>query len=221
MRGCIDTRNGPQHNSPKTIYKERQPSYHTGRAINVSHPVENGSPVPRTDTNINAPHNNCGVFANIDAALCMVNSRDFWDLYKINKSRADGHCILYSIISSLRSQHGIIVTKSFLQEQIVEECIKNKHIYEYIFLSDGSSVDFATLVYAYVYGKTYGTLFVDILPEIIARRLSMYVIVLYKHTGQFKYHLCPLISPAQNDKAVFLIKEGDHYNGLECVKTPL
>ena len=215
---CVINKSVPHDGS----HVKNIPVFNCGaRGSNASQPVHNDCQVPSTATNINAPHNNCGVFSDPAAALGIINSMHFWDAYEVTNSRADGHCILYSVISSLRSQHGMIVTKTALMQQIVDECIKNKHRYNHVFDTDDSPDMLETEVYAYVFGKTYGTLFVDILPEILAHILDIYVIVFYKHGSQFKYHIVPHTVPAQNDKAVLLIKQGDHYNGLKYVETPL
>ena len=55
----------------------------------------------------------------------------------------------------------------------------------------------------------------------------MYVIILYKHESQFKYHILPLDENApglpdatQKQKVLLLFKQSEHYNGLEYIQRP-
>ena len=185
-----------------------------------------GASSSETDTNV--PHNNSDIFSHSDVALSFINSSLFWNLYKVIHSRGDGHCILYSIISSLWSQHGITVSKSSLMEQVMNECINNKYKYCHIFNTEESPDMFDAQVYGYIYEKTYGTLFVDILLEILATILDMYVIVLYKEDHQIMYHKLPHDETPQRlnkctpkRKAVLLLKTNQHYEGLEYVAKPV
>ena len=41
-----------------------------------------------------------------DAINGTLDNGDFWNLYSIKKSTPDGHCLLYSVVESLRSQKG-------------------------------------------------------------------------------------------------------------------
>ena len=143
-------------------------------------------------------------------------------MYTKRPSNADGHCLLYSCISSLFSQHGISVTKTTMINQILQECQNHRNVYDHVFDADIANM-FETELHEYTQKREYRSLFGDILPNVIANFLQMKIIIIYKQGDEFMYHKLPQsIFPRYNSsfndttgKALILLKNDAHYDGLD------
>ena len=106
-----------------------------------------------------------------------LQSDTFWNFYRLIESPKDGHCLLHSVISSLRiSFQNNNLSLNKLQEVIMNEMKNSCHIYNSFF--DGTSADLLAEAEAYIYARDYNNGFCDILPTIIANILNIEVIVI-------------------------------------------
>ena len=115
------------------------------------------------------------------------------------------------------------MTKSMLEDEILRECFDHRNCYDYVFDPDIPNM-FENESYDYIYDKIFESLFGDILPNIIANKIRMKLIILYKVEDRFLYHTLPLdeFSPTVTEdilsnKALILIKRGEHYDGLDYI----
>ena len=167
----------------------------------------------------NVPHENINILSHSEEAPCTINPTSFWKLYEISQSRGDGHCFLYSIISSMKSQHCIYIDKTSLEKRINDECITNSHRYMHVF--EHISI-FEYRMKDYIFNKIYDSLFGDILPHIVANIIGLPIVIIQHNADRLTVQVFKNeIGTSSSCKGVLLSKTGEHYNGLKFLNTPV
>lgn len=165
-----------------------------------------------SSSNYHQLHSNGKIFSDTDYALSIINSNAFWDSYHITKSYGDGHCLIYSIVSSLKSQHDISLSPHLLLDSIKKECNDNKHRYLSLFENE---LHFYDEMNNYLVNKRYKLLFCDALPNIIANVVSLDIVIISDEDDWFTY--CRIQQANEREissKVVLVYKKGLHYDGL-------
>ena len=128
---------------------------------------------------------------------------------KIRRSIGDGHCLLYSILSSL-TQTDFLTDLSTLKSHIVVETSTRADYYG-TFISQNENL--SMLLSGYLQRKEYTTSFGDLLPSIISNALKINLNII-NQTGS-TFHLIKLQpTTGLTSKTVNIHRTGDHYNGL-------
>ena len=167
-----------------------------------------------------SPLNNGEVFSHSDTvARVMYNAQAFWQKYTICKSRADGHCFVYSVASSLRHQHNIELGTIHLLRYIKEESINNMQRYLYLF---ESKKQFEYEMNRYMYSKVYGTQFGDLLPLIMANALLLPIVVIRPNDDSYTYNVMPYTDRVTNKLVhgpdmLLMYIANEHYDGVALV----
>ena len=107
----------------------------------------------------------------------LVNSGNIWGRFNIIKSFGDGHCLLYSIIESMRYQHNCIkINLNKLTECITVELLVNKQFYtdSTDYRSERNIEDALNM---YIHSRIYDTSFGDLVPIIIANALCVNIAI--------------------------------------------
>ena len=146
-------------------------------------------------------------------AVSYLSSNAFWSKYSTERVRGDGLCLLYSIIKSLDSQHGISIDlKNLLNLLRIETCA-NKHRYldsitnnSYRILQDEMN--------QYMLYKRYNSSYLDILPYILANVLKITICIIYQ--DNFDYRIIPCCEAVKKQTnivsgIVYVVFDDDHY----------
>ena len=100
----------------------------------------------------------------------------FWNMYLLSRSKSDGHCALYSIISCLNHSLAINhLSVSKLKKTILDECKTSAAKYTSHFI--GGELEFIAEAENYINGKIYNSGLCDLLPFIISNSLNVNVII--------------------------------------------
>ena len=96
-------------------------------------------------------------------------------MYRLCKSKGDGHCALYSIMSCLGYIFRTDLSIFKLMQNIIDECqhSTSKYICHYA----GSEFEFLQEVILYILAKQYRSAFCDVLPAVISNSLNIEVII--------------------------------------------
>ena len=140
-----------------------------------------------------------------------INDPLFWEVFDVCKSTPDGHCFIYSVISSLRSQGSTIHVDDLLQS-IDFECFDNTCRY-LPFMGEDSSLLLFQAMNAYTISRHYNSDFVDLIPQICANALGICINIIVKHLNSFIFYRIQPINRNGNQE-VFVYKNGDHYDCL-------
>ena len=138
--------------------------------------------------------------------------RDYLDLHnlKISRSPGDGHCLLYSILTSITNQTGFSINLNSLKSQVFIETVQRAQFYS-TYIPHTESL--LCLLHKYFLQKKYDTSLGDILPNIIANTLRINLSILNQSGNAFhKINILPTV--ATTDITVTIHRSGDHYNGL-------
>ena len=135
---------------------------------------------------------------------------------RIRTSPGDGHCLLYSLVTSLNSQCSAHppLNIQVLKTLLWQEAMKRRNTY-IAFLESVTPVQFQTFLSNYIYRKSYNNSFGDLVPLIAANTLKVELIVLKKLPND----LCEIwnILPTNSltsAKSIVIHKKGDHFNGV-------
>ena len=121
-------------------------SYH----VDKSYPLRNHS----TQTHID--------MSNISSCL---QDGSFWEYYNTTFTKGDGHCLIYSIICSMKYQRDINLCYSDLCSRIrTETCDYIDYYKDLIHIN--SDLEIQRLLCAYVDGKNFDTKLGDLIPLI-------------------------------------------------------
>ena len=126
-------------------------------------------------------------------------------------SPPDGHCLLHSVVSSLRLQmnHSVEITNAMLLE-----CLR-KQVYEFRSQYEGFIKHHVLITgyHRYAIHSHYESEFGDLAPQMISNALNIQLIILSEAAGSFTIMK---VSPCYNPDALplFLHKNGKHYNGI-------
>ena len=133
--------------------------------------------------------------------------------FEITISRGDGHCLLYSMVTSFTSQLNIKVDLNKLKSYIFIETIKNASLYAN-FLIDCSQKTLLNSLNKYLLQKCYNSSYGDIIPLIIANAFKAKLFILNEtHGNSFeKFEITPCNCEPIHE--VYLHRINDHYNGI-------
>ena len=149
----------------------------------------------------------------------MINSGSLWSTYKINKSPADGHCMLHSLVTCLNEQLIPYYDRNLLIHKVSEECCANTSRYmpKYI----GSASQFHHEMKNYMQHRLYKSQFCDLLPRIAANALVKTIVILDRLTNKYQVYV---FTPCVNDcvseisnEFVVLHRTVNHYDA--CIST--
>ena len=143
--------------------------------------------------------------------LNTINDPLFWNVFTVSKSSPDGHCFIYSVISSLKAQGMSIKVDDFLQS-IEFECFDNTHRY-LPFMGEDASLLLFQAMYNYTVFRQYNSDFVDLIPQICANAMSICINIIVKHELRFIYYRIIPVDGICNYE-VYVFKNGDHYDWL-------
>ena len=110
-----------------------------------------------------------------------LNDGSIWIDYEICKSPGDGHCFIYSVLSSLnsRADPGNITQYESLINALRNEVINNLRFY--VPFTKGSSVDRLLVgLNAYSYHMIYDTFFGDIVTHGMANVLQIPIVIIHQ-----------------------------------------
>ena len=123
----------------------------------------------------------------------------------------DGHCLLHSVVSSLRLQMNPSVK---ITNAMLLECLR-KQVYEFRSQYKGFIKHHMPITgfHRYAVHRHYESEFGDLAPQIISNALNIQLIILSEAAGSFTIMKA---SPCYNPDALplFLHKHGKHYNGI-------
>jgi hypothetical protein len=126
------------------------------------------------------------------------------------RSPGDGHCLLYSIVTSYTCQLKLPLDLNALKSGIFIETILHADQYDQ-FLQNHENLQ--SCLHQYLLLKRYNTSFGDLLPFIIANVLVINIIIIDKIGDTFRSNLASPTS-GTSDRSISIIRSGDHYNGL-------
>ena len=144
----------------------------------------------------------------------ILQNGSFWQNYFNVYTNGDGHCLLYSIIESMKSQLDIDINYSELCNRFRKETIDNINYYKDLILIN-SDIEIQRLLCAYIDGKNVDTQFGDLIPLILSNVLNVGIIIIVKNGNSFD----PLVTyPRTNSNGyVYVYKIRDHYEGVNMV----
>ena len=140
-----------------------------------------------------------------------LSSREFWHAFKIVKSKPDGHCLVSSMSTSLRLQHGEIMNNDSLLNKIISETTENIRLYR-AFQSPTQASSLQAQLNDYMERKIYNTCFGDCVPLIIANMLHINIILI-ENIG-LMYSPKIITGSGNTHRYVYIYKRGEHYDGL-------
>lgn len=156
-----------------------------------------------------------------DSIASLREKRDIWQYCQINHSRPDGHCLLYSIESSLKLQMfpPIKTDTESLLHAIYEEMSNHPERYT-IFVVDYDLSVLTDGFIRYAKYKDYDTLFGDVVVRILANVLKMcFILIVETENGRIDFDVVEPDKKSSNH--LFLHKRYDHYNGISPIsRTP-
>ena len=142
-----------------------------------------------------------------------MDNKSLWKFCQVTKSSADGHCLLHSVVSSLKLQlrPRVELSSTQLLEIIYDEI--TSHLDKYTYAVDNN--DRRALFYGYhMYAsyKIYDTDFGDLVTSFICNALNICLVIVTEDTnGNLSVHF------EKNHKGItplFLHKVSKHYNAL-------
>ena len=149
--------------------------------------------------------------------LQFIQSAEFWNRYIVTKSLSDGHCFLYSILTSLHDQ-GMKIEKNELMYAIKRECLCNIDQYvSHLSFVNMSKHRFLTEMDDYLIRKLYDSKVGDQIPEICSKALNINVVIVFKSNESYNVFVI------HNENARFtalVLKTYKHYDGMKCKHQP-
>ena len=155
---------------------------------------------------------NCFISPNVFFLKSIINSGLFWELFTRLETSGDGHCIVHSLLKSLKKQYNMNCNYHDILSRIRKETNDNISTYKQLVNID-SNLEMQRLVCAYIDGHNFDTIFGDLLPMILSNVLEMNIIIIH----QVRNSTDPLIIVPRSlsNKFVYIFKSGDHYEGFE------
>ena len=205
------------HVAPLSIAKHNNRSLKT--VTNKPSGTKNSSKT-KNDQNVAAendvqPHINYDQFLNSDSSFSRISSASFVKYFTIIKSSGDGHCFVYSIISSLKNQQDVNIELKPLLQSIINEC--TNYTGRYISLFENYP-DLEYKMNNYVKNKMYNSIFCDMLSSVVANILQTPIVILYREDGHFNYHRISYVNENNaSNIPIFIYKIGKHYDGLKFI----
>ena len=145
-----------------------------------------------------------------------LSDGSFWMNHVIHKSPADGHCLIYSLVTGIESMHpSWRISSQRILDALKQETLSNMEMY-IPFVDGASQESLINAMNAYVLHKIYNTLFGDNVPQIVANALGINIIIINKTEHLHNVSMvCPYGNGSfETSKYVFVYKHGLHYDGL-------
>ena len=130
------------------------------------------------------------------------------------KTKGDGHCLLYSVILSIHSQHPHTHPPSLhdLKCKIFTEATTNFQLY-LPYIPDTSKYLFARQLNLYLIKKCYNTVLGDLVPKLIANALTISIAIRDSYDGHHRIievkpdYAIPLFT-------ITILRDNDHYSAM-------
>ena len=151
-----------------------------------------------------------GIYETVNKSLC---TNELWNICQVYNSPADGHCLLHSVVSSLKHQlvPNVDIDTNYLLNVISYEISQHPEGYLGFIKNNDRSVLFDGFR-LYAKHKQYDTVFGDHIPLILANVLNISLIIINESSdGLFKVE-----TVQTNNECIrlFLHKRADHYNAI-------
>ncbi|KAK4322084.1 hypothetical protein Pmani_007137 [Petrolisthes manimaculis] len=141
---------------------------------------------------------------------------------------ADGHCLLYSVVSGWNNQHMSrqaseyctslgnsihVLTYDLLWDIVRQETRENSSSYKPFFTES-----YSRQVHKYLIEKNYRNEFGDLVLSVICNALNIKLLILKKDSTRYSFSyvvVAPFEARPQDDlPTLVLLKSGEHYNGV-------
>ena len=156
----------------------------------------------------------CFVSPNIPFLKAIIQSGSFWKYFSRLSTCGDGHCLVYSLMKSFKSQHDIECNYCDILNQIRKET--NDHMLSYKQLINiDTDLEMQRLLCAYLDGKNFDTLFGDLLPMILSNIFNTNIVIIHRVGNSIDPIL--IVPRISCNSFVYVYKSGDHYEGFETV----
>jgi hypothetical protein len=144
----------------------------------------------------------------------MLNEGKFWEDYAVVDVDGDGHCLLYSILTSIEYQcnENVDIDLLKLKKCVLDEAIENRHLYK-SFINDVEGT-FEELLYKYVFSKQYNTSFGDVVPYVIANALNIRLIIIDNYLDNNSNRLVTITNKELSNDVIIICRNNNHYNGI-------
>ena len=151
-----------------------------------------------------------------------LSDKSFWSVFDIDKTKGNGHCFIYALDMSLRSQLPSLLSQNYtsLLRLLQDETNQNADMYVTL-IGDADKEGMALMMENYVYSKHYKNKYADLLPFIMSNALQLEIIVIEYHDDKvFKklYHFHPRTSREKRCLPLLLLKCRDHYEACLFIK---
>ena len=127
------------------------------------------------------------------------------------KSKPDGHCLVSSMSTSLRLQHGEIMNNDSLLNKIISETTEIIGLYRE-FQSSTQTSSLQAQLNNYVERKKYNTRFADCVPLIIANMLHINILIIVNIGLMYSPKI--ITRSGNTQRYVYIYKHREHYEGL-------
>lgn len=147
-----------------------------------------------------------------DIVKMHLKNKTFSDYCSIRQSPGDGHCLLHSIIASMKSQlrPSVDVNVDYILRCVYDEISKNSDKYT-PFLENQDCQALMKGFCNYAYHKIYNTEFCDIVPTIICNIMQLNIIVIEELGSAY---IVRNVGHDVSHTPLYLHKTGDHYNAI-------
>ena len=143
--------------------------------------------------------------------ICLQDG-SFWNNYCANLTNGDGHCLIYSVIYSMKHQLDIDLNYLDVCNRIRTETFDYIDSYKDLIHIE-SNIEILRLLCAYIDAKNFDTRFGDIVPLIISNLLGVSIIIVALNGESYDHYI---IYPRCNMCGfVYVHKKGDHYEGIK------
>ena len=145
-----------------------------------------------------------------------IDSDVVWSYFEIKTSPSDGHCFIYSVISSSTAHlwKPLFVEYTELLAKVEKETIENVALYAG-FLVDENQTRLLDDMHRYLRDKIYETPFGDLVPLIVANALQTKIIIIEDKLTRKVIREVKPFDVGNASHLLILYKNGDHYDA--CV----
>ena len=152
----------------------------------------------------------------LDNIKTLINNGSFWKYYNVEYSPGDGHCFMYSVKSSLKSQLCLDISIEDLSRLITCKSLSNRDYYLHCIYRN-SVYNLMKELSDYIERKLYKSWFGDIVPTITANALNIGIIVIEKRNNGFECYNVGKNANNSNSIPLILLKNGEQYDGLTII----
>ena len=150
-----------------------------------------------------------------DNEIIKFARRSLWNKARVLSSPADGHCLLYSLVTVCKTQllPEMNVKVSELLKQMERELVDNIGTYR-AFLINSKAGYILTSFKSYAELKKYNSDFGDMVPLLAANTLGIKIVSVGIPESSSKTRIFNPPHLNKNTPTVFIVKIGDHYDGI-------